>query len=298
MELYDLFNSTFLSFTTSVFAANLEVMFRDILDVEEAALSTTELSEANEFDRFLEPNEINVRDIQEVLHRNMTMPGIIVSVGTVRSFADLALAPENCEGLVVRDVNPKVKAWVDFETMLLKISDNIEEYNTFLSFGETANWTNPAWIRIKWKLAESPHVSDSFKKYYRQNFERLAKVYYRAQAWRRDNLPKMVNYHRDRASFERLQRYARNGSIIATVGSIGEVGVFTERIPLALIDSSNVNAYAIIEYNCPANIPIIYTEGFKLFHKTTETTYLVEKHQPLSAEEKDNLLRFFADLRE
>jgi hypothetical protein len=59
----------------------------------------------------------------------MTKPGIIVSVGTERSFFDLALSdPTICEGLVVRDIDPHVKGYVDFNVLLLRIAENREDY--------------------------------------------------------------------------------------------------------------------------------------------------------------------------
>ena len=96
--------------------------------------------------QFLEPNEripVNVRP-----HLLKMQRGLIVSVGTERSFFDLLLSDPNlCTGLVVRDVNPRVKAYVDFNTLLLTIATSRLDYRALIE------QFNPSEIRLRINLA-------------------------------------------------------------------------------------------------------------------------------------------------
>ena len=78
-------------------------------------------------DFFLTPSETVGTDLAP--HIQKMEQGLIVSVGTERSFFDLALADQSrCEGLVVRDINPKVKAYVDFNVLLFRIANSRKDY--------------------------------------------------------------------------------------------------------------------------------------------------------------------------
>jgi hypothetical protein len=82
---------------------------------------------------FLEPNEGNPQKLIPHL-QEISKKGVVVSTGTERSFFFLLflvklLANKNlCEGLIIKDINPKVKAYVDFNVLLLRITKTVEEY--------------------------------------------------------------------------------------------------------------------------------------------------------------------------
>jgi hypothetical protein len=79
------------------------------------------------FKDYLVPNELNPYLVK--LHFDLLdEAGLLVSTGTERSFIDLALC-EKCTGLVGVDINPRVKAYNDFNTLLLRLSENRKDYN-------------------------------------------------------------------------------------------------------------------------------------------------------------------------
>jgi hypothetical protein len=84
-----------------------------------------------DFMDFLNPNEKHPEGAKKHLDK-IDVPGVIVSAGTERSLFNLILC-EKCTGLVVRDINPKVKAYIDFVILALKISKNHEEFKDLLS---------------------------------------------------------------------------------------------------------------------------------------------------------------------
>jgi len=69
------------------------------------------------------PNEGNITEYRSLFQ--MQQPGLLVSTGTERSFFALIetvlASPQGyCKGLVIRDINPKVKAYTDFNVLLLR----------------------------------------------------------------------------------------------------------------------------------------------------------------------------------
>ena len=97
-----------------------------------------------DFIAFLNPNEFNVYKVKEHLDQQEKI-GPMVVTGTERSFFDLCLCnPDKCTGLIVRDINPKVKAYVDFNTLLLRIADNVGEYaqmsDDLMSLNDLKQW--------------------------------------------------------------------------------------------------------------------------------------------------------------
>jgi hypothetical protein len=112
------------------------------------------------FTDFLAPNENSPEDVIE--HLKKSEVGILVSTGTERSFFNICAIQDNFKGfkgLVVRDINPKVKAYVDFNTALIRISDTREEYNS---------WTLEDIEKITNKLKNNS-MSQKIKSYYIEN---------------------------------------------------------------------------------------------------------------------------------
>ncbi|MBS0627793.1 MAG: hypothetical protein JSS09_06235, partial [Verrucomicrobia bacterium] len=99
----------------------------------ESELPQTELdiTQTVDFPDCRTPNEGGIEAYRHVF--KMDEPGLLVSTGTERSFygliqAVLASPPNYCQGLVIRDINPKVKAYVDFNVLLLRLATNVTEY--------------------------------------------------------------------------------------------------------------------------------------------------------------------------
>ena len=252
---------------------------------------------ANEFDQHLSPNEPNPKDIQALL-ANMA-PGYIVSTGTERSFADLILSDEKlCKGLIILDINPKVKAYMDFAILLLRLS---KSRNEFLSLCQKP--VNPfeyhnrlAKIR---SLIEESDLSLDMNNYYNSNLQAMAETYFSVERWwdsRYGTDPHFfagVRYNEDDQLFAKLQRYAKGGNIITITGSINELGILHD-LPISVIDTSNIYEYSLVgPKGCGSSHPkIIWTEG--VFTPDTPVRYHSYTHEPLTPDDErefDELLR-------
>jgi hypothetical protein len=113
-------------------------------NLEAQVFQLVDINQRVEFNTFLYPNECNVFKVKEHLDLQEKI-GIIVSTGTERSFFDLALCNlEKCKGLVVRDINPKVKAYVDFNILLLRLALDVKDYerlsDDLMSFSDLTKW--------------------------------------------------------------------------------------------------------------------------------------------------------------
>lgn len=229
----------------------------------------------DDFKDFFEPNERRPQDIKE--HINKCEKGIIVSTGTERSFFDLIFS-DKCEGLVVRDINPKVKAYVDFNTLLLRISKTKEEYSKFswsditTSKSEVEEKVREIEIRI-----EESDVPNRMKDYYLNNINNFAEIYFKAgKIWRKSQDFSACKYHEIDEQFEKLQKYAKDGNIVSTIGTINELK-FLSQLKVSVVDTSNIVEYIFLDLqiaeNCfPRVIYHTFLEGSK---------YLSYVHAPL-----------------
>jgi hypothetical protein len=259
---------------------------------------TIDLTNKPNFKDFIRPNERQPSKI--VPHLAMSQPGLIVSTGTERSFFDLALSdPTKCEGLVVRDFNPLVKAYVDFNVMLLRIAQNREHYRELSAQPELPEYASSSGfdrdafmaeqrreklqkIRIIVELANLP---PDMKAYYLKNLDAFGQIYFDATLqidWRKQlGAFNGVKYHEDDQLFDKLQRYARSGNIIATVGSIGELQFLNHR-NVGIVDISNIPDYSILEFKTRSNPKIISTE-------VCPPIYRASIYRPLTQEESEEL---------
>ncbi|MBS0627329.1 MAG: hypothetical protein JSS09_03870, partial [Verrucomicrobia bacterium] len=135
----------------------------------ESELPQTELdiTKTVDFRDFRRPNEFGITAYRHVF--KMDEPGLLVSTGTERSFygliqAVLASPPNYCQGLIIRDINPKVKAYVDFNVLLLRLATNVTEYkelshSCFPSLEECHKiWKLSASEQL---VAQTKHLNDS-----------------------------------------------------------------------------------------------------------------------------------------
>lgn len=211
-----------------------------------------ELTTKVNFSEFLSPSECDPASVAGHLH--MESEGIIVSTGTERSFFDLALAPPLCQGLVVVDICHKVKAYVDFNTLLLRISDSKIEYAQLSAdIDETKEDICVRVERIREKLIYKLDNMNGMDTYYKNNLEDFAKIYFgQHKDWRISQIGPFkidnfegVRYHLDDHLFLKLQYYAQTGNIIAVVGDIQELS-FLEAINIEVIDTSNISDYTFL----------------------------------------------------
>ena len=214
-----------------------------------------------DFQDYLEPNEGTPTNVKPHLDAGFAkQQGFLVSTGTERSFFDLALSdPKKCKGLIVRDINPRVKAYVDFNTMLLRISESMEEYSliSVITPNPGQNFDKLLSDRIceiEAKLIQDIRIPKPVKDYYLRNIQAFGEIYFsqntyydRRYYWRKSRDFGGVKYFEDQELFSRLQRYARDGKIVATIGDINDL-LFLEDLPISVVDVSNIPDYTIMDF--------------------------------------------------
>ncbi len=205
------------------------------------------------FGDFLSPNEFWVHEIQP--HLQLMEKGLIVSTGTERSFFDLLLSSEEkCTGLVIRDINPKVKAYADFLILCFRVCSHQE-------FQKIARSKRFDIEKLRSAVLNS-NMSIEMKNYYLKNLDEFSNI------WKNQyvNLfhiflvtQDAVNYYDDANLFNKLKKYAQEGKIVATVGEIGDLDFLKNDI--AAVDVSNIHQYSILDFKIPGKIKprIIYT---------------------------------------
>lgn len=226
------------------------------------------------FANFLFPNEYSPERIKPHLE-----PGLWVTTGTERSFFLLSMDGEDqCEGVVVRDVNPLVKAYNDFNILLLRLCDTREEYAELS--------TRPAYMDkddgdarllqdripiIRQKL-QAANISPELKTYYLENLASLATIYFNErQDWRTIEKENFTHCRYDLLNelFLRVQKKAREGNFVSTVGCINDLTFLGER-KVAVIDTSNISDYIFIDpkFAFPSTPRLIHTTNipFTKFH--------------------------------
>lgn len=224
------------------------------------------------FEDYLSPNEGGVHAVKE--HLEKMSPGLIVSCGTERSFFDLLLSEENkCTGLVVRDINPRVKAYVDYLTLLLRLSETRQDFLKLSSQEED----------LTSLLDKNKNIPPQMKQYYHDHLHDFAKTYFRID----DRIPKGNNkgteYRTNDELFAKLKRYADSGKIIATIGEIGDLE-FLQGHPIAIVDTSNIRLYSLLDIRgTDPNYPPRIIHTYQDRHQTGYSSYV---HLPLTSAER------------
>lgn len=231
------------------------------------------------FRDYLVPNE-DASQLPFFVH--MITKGIIVSCGTERSFFDLIHA-YSCDGLVIRDINPRVKAYVDFNTLLLRVL-NFEEYQDFL-------FTRPdrddlCWLREKMCTAAMPW---KLLEYYLKNLENFATIFYSvSHEWRYENGSdaETRGYYSNPDYFKKLSSYAREGKIVSTIGSINDL-TFLNGWNISLVDVSNIHNYTYIDLNVSGNPWVLFTRFYwNDSYDAKCSKYFCYEHKPLTEAER------------
>lgn len=269
-----------------------------------AEVTQIDLARKPNFASYLAPNEGWVLKILPHLEK-MDRRGLIVSTGTERSFFDLALCdPAKCEGLVVIDFDPEVKAYVDFNVLLLRISENVEHY-AYLStiiqnpaefWEREKSWNEENYLEKMEKIKTLLIRSDSsltLKEYYLTHLYEFGKIYFKARYtgpgyndegrpadWRQHIGFQDVAYHKKGDQFDQLQRYAKAGNIIAVVRDMSELSFLDSR-NVALIDVSNIPDYSILNLKTRSSPVVVST---KLLYESG-TEYNSHIYHPMTQQE-------------
>jgi len=278
---------------------------------------------SDSFDRidYLIPNETTPKNIKP--HLDKMCEGLIVSMGTERSFFDLLLSPKKkCTGLIIRDINPRVKAYADFLILLLRISKTRDEFVKLSQDPErepgqdiyrsvnrkplkyeierlsnTKLWKDRV-SSIKSKIYESDMPTE-LKEYYLRHLNAFAYIYFKNDNRDGNHLPYLSNnegieYRKDDALFFKLKEFAENGKIIATIGDINDLNFLKGR-KIAVVDTSNIISYGKIHLKgIEESQPLVIWTRADL---ARETKYSSFKYIPLDSKEQtefDRLLSIFA----
>lgn len=261
---------------------------------------------------YLVPNEGHPENIQE--HLTLSEPGLIVSVGSERSFFNLCFAdPSLHTGIVIVDVNPRNSAYIHFNTLLLRISKNKEEYTqlssiravrTDLSKEEAFVQKNAIKTKIeiiREKINQDKELPDEMRNYYLNNLENFAPVYFRvADNWKehtnggrhtKGDVFEKCRYYLDDTQFDKLQCYAKTGKIFPVVGNINDLN-FLNSETIAVVDTSNIKHYIFLDIETNSTPRVIVTDQCPDI-----TTYYSYIHKPLTPDEKNEFTRLIEILK-
>lgn len=256
--------------------------------------TTIDLNKKPDFAAYLSPNEGGACAMRPHLPKTR---GIDVVTGTERAFFLLALRGPESEGLVVRDFHPYVKAYVDFNTLLLRIARDREHYVQLSTLPPNMEVGS---LKYDWKideiraLVERASIPPEMKQYYLDHLKDFAKIYFGVAEdpdsnWRNKSVFDGVKYYENDALFYRLQQYARSGNIIATVGNMNDLRFLDQR-NIATLDISNIPDYFVLNIQTQSQ-PIVITTT-----PSRRTNYASSKYHRLSDQqiyELDGLLEIF-----
>ncbi|MBS0625522.1 MAG: hypothetical protein JSS32_05680 [Verrucomicrobia bacterium] len=243
---------------------------------------------------FTLPNEYGAwKDLTR--HLALQEPGILVSAGAERSFFDVALsAREVCQGLIVRDIHPHIKAYVDFNTALFRIAKDRQDYLQLVD----DIYCDPEQLRerIRADLA----IPVAMREYYSANLDYFAEVFFEwprlledhQMNWRKSELFYAVAYHKNDEQFSKIQKLARAGNIIATLGDINDLRCF-DGSRITLVDTSNIHDSCQIHLQT-AHLPRVMWTKLILHQRTQFSSYRTEYNSfqlelPLTEEEMNEL---------
>lgn len=241
-----------------------------------------DLTQSNVFPDYIEPNELQILKVKA--HLQFLKKGYLVSTGTERSFFDLAFSPEHlCTGLIVCDINLKVKAYVDFNALLLRLSKTKEEYEALSRTTDTEEEFAKRISVITDKI-QSGGLEDKVKKYWETHLTEFGAVYLKAKKlWRDSKHFDGCKYYQDDIQFNKLKRYADAGNIISIVGDINDLK-FLKGETVSVVDVSNIPHYCFLNFQAEGKFRprVIWTDLVKRHFCYHSYTY-----QPLSERQNE-----------
>lgn len=237
------------------------------------------------FMHYLYPNEGCPERAGE--HIAMMKKGYILSVGTERNFFNLTMCdPGRCQGIVICDVDPHVKAYNDFNVLLLRISKNFKDYQELAAdfadayherYFEKCLAEKLSLIRSRIKTSDLPLP---MALYYLQNLKEFASIYYSSihpyvrepLSWKGFRSFDQVNYYKKPDLFTKVQAFAKNGKIVTLVQSINDLDSL-RHLRIGLIDISNVDDYTYLNIRGFDQLPrIMWTSLW--YYKPFKNVYI------------------------
>lgn len=253
------------------------------------------------FKDYLEPNEGFPEDVQP--HLELAEMGTMVAAGTQRCFFNLCFIDEKkCDGLVGRDINPKVKAFGDFNTLLLRISKTVEEYRELSKQTQDENDFHERIAVIRDKML-SNDLPDAMRNFYGKHLYNFGTIFLNLPqdfkksiprlSWTKletfDNVYKKCQYHEDNSQFLKLKKYAESGNLIFTIGSINDLNFLKNRT-ISIVDVSNIPDYHMLNFKAEGNFRprIIWT-----LLNPPKTIYKSYVHKAVTPQEESELGELF-----
>lgn len=189
------------------------------------------------------------------------------------------------------DLNHKVKAYNDFNLLLLCIAKTRQEY---IALSQPTEDIESRIITIKDKMTGS--LPERTHRYYKKQLANFASVYLtQKHTWRCDSIGfGKCRYHEDDVQFSRLQVYAKSGNIIYVIGDInnlqflGEVGE-----SVSVVDASNIHDYSILNFKFRHNIAPRIIITLSQYQKTEYHSFIFD----LDNEESYELDRLLAVIK-
>jgi len=292
-----------------VFESKLPESLEDQLR-SKVIVKAEDLSARSKFPSFLTPNE----DFSDAISHIRTAEegvseGIIVSTGTERSFFDLAVSKKS-KGLVIRDINPRVKAYNDFNVLLLRSTKKLSKYvrrakkpGTLEEFTRRRSEIQ----KVIKKKQRKGRLSEKVAKYYKTNLKFLSRVYYENSSrpldhlsrwpWMKSEIFDVCNYHKNEELFLKLHRYASAGNIVSTIGNINDLG-FLKNLAISFIDTSNICDYSVLDLQLENDSTprILWTQiRYNSFDAgvSSSTEYRSFTYQRLTEDEKEEFKGLF-----
>jgi hypothetical protein len=278
-NLFEFLPTLFQIWENSLPALNLRAVFEDL------AFIPVDIRKDCGFDSYLEPNEGSPQRIKP--HLALAERGVSVVTGTERGYFHLLFSDEKkCQGLIFMDINPKAVFYTRFNTCLLELSKDRNEYVKLserpkdeASFAERIE-------TVAAKIGESD-LPEKIKKFYLEHILDCTSVYYgKIQCWRDDDYYKQCRYDLDDAHFSKLQKYAKSGNIISILGDINDLRFIGVRnVFVSVLDTSNICDYACINPQGTGNFRprVVWTtqsprvtDYFSYVHKTLNDQERIE----------------------
>jgi hypothetical protein len=207
---------------------------------------------------YIFPNEGGAEAIAH--HFDHLSEGIGVGCGTERLFFAALHSGAWCQGWVSRDINPRVKAYGDFNLLLLSVTT----FQEYASISESVTSEVQLTERLT-LIQDKTHKSDLpevVKQYHLQTLQAYGRGYLTTnKCWRQETQFQACWYHQNEPQFDKLQRYAQEGNIIFTLGEINDLRFLRERT-ISVVDTSNIHLFSPINVQGEGNFAprIIWTD--------------------------------------
>lgn len=279
------------------------------------------------FTKFHAPNERHVLEIQPHLETSkpgvIVSTGTERSFFDL-ALSAISKGGDKCTGLVVRDIDPQAIGYAHMVTMMLRLAIDVHDFESLSgpNRGAGLGMLRPAQIKqktqeIHTRLIENQDIPDKAKEFYLKHLNYFAMIYFKtSNTWRlsskdeasqkywasQEGQPSLkgipskiqadsfqgVQYQKDKTLFSTLQKFAKSGNIICTIGSINDLS-FLKKDPLRLVDASNIPDYIPMDLQCsePCNPRFVWNNPEPPFAYTHYLSYDHNKERDkLSPEQK------------